>query len=208
MTLLDDPDEPRGEGPRTVAAVVLAAGSGQRFGAATKQLALLDGWPLVAHVVTTAIDARVDRVVVVVGHAADEVAEAATRAHAGVEVVVNPDHAAGQAGSLVAGIRAVAAHDDAVAVVLLADQPRVRAATVRAVVAAVRDGATAARARYADGPGHPVAFSRAVFTRLTGEVTGDAGARHLLAELGVVAVPAEGTIPVDVDEPADLDLLR
>jgi molybdenum cofactor cytidylyltransferase len=72
------------------------------------------------------------------------------------------------------------------------------------VVAQVRAGATAARARYDDAPGHPVAFSRAAFGRLL-SVEGDRGARDLLADLGVVEVVVPGPRPRDVDTPDDLD---
>lgn len=208
MTLLGDSErESRDERHGRVTAVVLAAGEGRRFGPVTKQLADLDGRPLIAHGVAAAVDGGADRVVVVVGHDGDAVAAAARAACPDVEVVVNPDHGAGQSTSFVAGIEAVAASDDAVAVVLLADQPRVRAASVRSVAAAVLAGAPAARAMYADGPGHPVAFDRTTFDRLV-EVTGDRGAREILGELDVVPVLVAGAVPADVDDPTDLDRLR
>jgi molybdenum cofactor cytidylyltransferase len=189
--------------------VVLAAGAGERFGG-TKQVAEVGGRSLVGHAVATAHAAGADRVVVVVGHDADRVAAAARDAGA-VEVVVNPDHRSGQASSLVAGVRALDRYEDiVVAVVLLADQPGVTPAAVRAVAAALGrmrgpGGARpdAARASYADGLGHPVAFRRSVWPRL-GTLTGDAGARHLLEVLEVVHVRVPGTVPTDVDTPTDL----
>jgi molybdenum cofactor cytidylyltransferase len=196
-------EQPNGS---AVVAVVLAAGHGERFGA-TKQLAEVDGLPLVGHVVATAHAAGVGRVLVVVGHEGDAVATAAARG-GDLEVVDNPDHADGQSTSLRAGILAASRHPDAeVAVVLLADQPGITADVVRTVAAAVLQGPEAARASYADGPGHPVAFARRVWPRLT-EVTGDAGARHLLAELEIAEVPVGGRVPGDVDTPRDLDELR
>jgi molybdenum cofactor cytidylyltransferase len=61
----------------------------------------------------------------------------------------------------------------------------------------------AARASYADGLGHPVAFRRPAWARLL-SLTGDAGARHLLEDLEVVHVRVPGDVPTDVDTPADL----
>lgn len=181
--------------------MVLAAGSGTRFGG-TKQVARLGGRPLVAHAVATALAAGVTRVVVVVGHEADQVA-AAARTVGEVEVVLNPVHADGQASSLRMGIGVAARSGADVAVVLLADEPDVRADAVDAVVGAVRRGALAARARYEDGPGHPVAFGGAAFERLR-SLTGDRGARDVLDELGVVEVTVPGRRPRDVDRPEDL----
>jgi molybdenum cofactor cytidylyltransferase len=195
------------------AVVLLAAGAGERYGG-TKQVATVGGRPLVAHAVVTALTAGAQPVVVVVGHDADRVA-AAARAAGPVEVVVNPEHRRGQAGSLVAGMGALTSHVDVeVAVVLLADQPGVTPAAVAAVAAALGrvrgpGGArpVAARASYADGLGHPVAFRRPAWARLV-SLTGDAGARHLLENLEVVHVQVPGTVPADVDTPDDLRRLR
>jgi phosphoribosylaminoimidazole-succinocarboxamide synthase len=185
--------------------VVLAAGRAQRFGA-TKQLARVAGRPLVAHAVDAARRAGVDRVFVVVGHDADAVATAAAEG-GHVEVVTNPDHREGQSTSLRAGIAAAAATDAEVAVLLLADQPGVTAAAVARVAAAVGPGADATRARYDDGPSHPVAFARPVWPRLL-HVRGDQGARALFGDLDVVEVAVPGPMPVDLDRPEDLTALR
>ncbi len=184
-----------------VVAVVLAAGAAERFGA-TKQLVEVGGRPLVAHAVATAHAGGADHVVVVVGHDADVVGRAAGRGGP-VEVVVNPAYRDGQATSLAAGIDAAQRRSGDVAVILLADQPGIDADAVRAVIAAVDAGATAARLRYQDGPGHPVAFARAVWPRLS-EIRGDQGARDLFAELHTVEVAWSGPVPADVDTPGDL----
>jgi molybdenum cofactor cytidylyltransferase len=182
-------------------AVVLAAGLGRRFGA-TKQLAEVDGLPLVAHAVRAAHRAGVGRVLLVVGHEAAAVVAAARRGGR-VEVVDNPDHAAGQSTSLRAGVEAAAATGAEVAVVLLADQPDLDPDVVDAVVRAVHGQVEAARARYEDGAGHPVAFARRVWPRLV-TVTGDRGARDLLADLVVAEVAVPAPAPRDVDHPDEL----
>ncbi len=186
-------------------AVVLAAGSASRFGT-TKQLAELDGQPLVARVVTAALAAdHVDAVHLVVGHDGDAVTAAARRAGGELEVVVNADHAAGQATSLRAGVVSAEAAGAVGVVVLLADEPQVPAQAIDRVAAAVRAGsADAVRARYEDAAGHPVGFRRAVFDQLRA-VTGDRGARDLLATLSVVEIPVAGRRPRDIDTPDDLD---
>jgi molybdenum cofactor cytidylyltransferase len=209
VTVLDRSDaERRARSAEDVVAVVLAAGRGERFTGGTKQLATVAGRTLVAHAVATAHAAGVDRVLVVVGHDRDAVAAAVRAEDPEARIVSNPDHAEGQSTSFVAGIRAVASDERArLAVVLLADQPGVAAEAVRAVAAAVRGGAPVARARYADAPGHPIAFARELFERLT-DVEGDAGARHLLDDLDVTHVLAAGTVPLDVDTVEDLAAVR
>jgi molybdenum cofactor cytidylyltransferase len=186
--------------PPTTAALVLAAGRSIRFGAATKQLADVDGRPLVAQVVATALATDVDEVVVVVGHDADRVA-AAVPDDPRVRTVTNPDPAAGIAASLCTGVAALA-HTVERLVILLGDQPGIDPALVDRVLAAVTDH-PAARVRYRDHPGHPVAFARPTFTALTA-ITGDVGARQLLERLDTHEVVVDADSPADVDTPADL----
>lgn len=186
-------------GPRT-AAVVLAAGLGTRFGSATKQLAEVEGRPLVAHAVRVALAAAVDEVLVVVGHDADRVRRALPR-DARVRAVTNPDPATGIASSLRCGVDALG-DDVGALVVLLGDQPGVSPQAVRAVVDAL-PGHQAARIRYRDRPGHPVAFARGAFGEL-GRLEGDVGARDLLDRLDTAEVAFDAPSPTDVDTPADL----
>jgi molybdenum cofactor cytidylyltransferase len=157
-----------------IGGLVLAAGEGRRFGA-TKQLALLDGRPLLAHAVAHALAVpALDPVVVVLGHEA-----AAVRAGVGdlaaTTVVVAPDWHEGQAASLRAGIAALGDVD--AAVVLLGDMPYV----TPAVIAGVLDPGDhdAVRATYGGEPGHPVLLTRRLLDR-AGELTGDEGFRALL----------------------------
>lgn len=193
--------------PTVAAALVLAAGSGSRFGG-TKQLAELDGRPLVAHAVATAHAAGLAPVYLVVGHDRDAVVAAAATAGE-VEVVDNPEHAAGQAGSLARGIAAVEHGPDVdVVVVFLADQPWVRADVAQAVADAAASSADGiARARYDDGPGHPVGLARQMWPRLH-DLVGDEGARQLFAGYDVATVAVSDVLPRDVDTAGDLAALR
>jgi hypothetical protein len=59
----------------SVVGIILAAGRGARMGR-PKQLLPLDGRPLLQHVIDTAVAAPLDGIVVVLGHASDEVAAA------------------------------------------------------------------------------------------------------------------------------------
>jgi CTP:molybdopterin cytidylyltransferase MocA len=186
--------------------MVLAAGSASRFGS-TKALAELDGRPLLLHAVDAAGAAGIGRVLVVVGHDADNVA-AVVADRDDVEVVRNPDHATGQASSVRAGL--VALQDDPavhVALMLLADQPGISAASIRQVVSALKDGPDAARAQYHDRAGHPVALHRRVWPKVVAEVEGDTGARDVLGRLQVAHVLVPGSSPPDIDTPEDLTRL-
>lgn len=190
-----------------VAALVLAGGTATRFGS-TKQLADLRGSPLVAHATQAALDAGIEDVVVVIGHAADEVAAVLPRDER-VRVVDNPHHEEGIASSLRAGLRSLGP-EAACAVVLLADEPDLTPDAVRAVAAAWRESKLPiVRARYGDRPGHPVALDRSVWDRALA-LQGDAGVSQIVRDHPelVREVRIAGPAPVDVDRPDDLDRLR
>lgn len=181
------------------AAVVLAAGLGRRFGG-TKQLAELDGRPLVAHAVTTALEAGLDEVVLVLGHDADRIGRTLPE-DPRVRTVLNPEPAEGLATSLRHGVAVVGDEVDRL-VVLLGDQPGIDPVLVRRVLDAV-EGHEAARTCYRDGVGHPVAFARSVFGRLQA-LDGDVGARDLLDRIATRDVEVDRFRPLDVDTPGDL----
>ncbi len=188
-----------------VAAVILAAGAGRRFGG-PKQLAELDGRPLIDHVVE-AVEAvpGLDRRVVVVGAHAEEVRRALT-GYTGLDVVECADWREGMSASLRAGIAAV--RDCDAAIVLLADTPHVTPQVIAQVLDSARRGVPAARVLYDGEPGHPVMLAR----RLFGEVArlrGDRGARELLERVGPELIEA-GPLArgEDVDTPADLAAAR
>jgi CTP:molybdopterin cytidylyltransferase MocA len=178
-----------------IAGVVLAAGAGTRFGEPPKQLASLTGRPLLEHALAAAMAAPLDRVVVVLGaHGARISEEIDLR---GAEPVLCAEWEGGMAASLRVGLLA-AAQADAI-VILLGDQPLVTSAAIERVIAA-RDGkAPAIRAAYGDELGHPVLVERQLVPRLLA-LRGDTGAREVLAEVGVRAVPCD-----DVADPADVD---
>jgi molybdenum cofactor cytidylyltransferase len=173
----------------TTGGLILAAGEGRRFGG-TKQLAELDGRPLLEHVL--AAMAGISPRVVVLGHAADKIRRG-VNLH-GASVVVCEDWAEGQAASLRAGLAALAGYD--AVVVVLGDQPEITAEAVAAVAAAAGDE-DAVRAVYDGTPGHPVLLRRALLER-AGELRGDTGFRDLLesasvreVEVGALADPAD-----------------
>ena len=190
------------DGEVRITAVVLAAGSGSRFGGA-KLLAGLAGRPILQHVLDTIAQSGLDDVVVVLGDAAADV-EAAI-AWRGERRVVNPDPAGGLAGSLRIGMRAVDPSATA-ALVVLGDQPRVAPATIRALRDATpQPGRTVVVPRYrADRGRNPVLLHRPAFG-LVQEAQGDRGLGPVLvAHPGLVhEVPMNGHNP-DVDTRADL----
>ena len=192
-----------GEVPRVIGGLVLAAGEASRFGSA-KQLAPLDGRPLLEHALRAITAVPVGRVIVVLGAGAEEVI-AGVDLH-GAEPHVCARWQEGQAASLACGLAELPGCE--AVVVILGDQPRISPDAIRRVIAARGDGALAVRATYGGDPGHPVLLERELFARLR-DVTGDHGARNLLMSVPVREVACDDLGGgEDVDTPAELDALR
>jgi 1L-myo-inositol 1-phosphate cytidylyltransferase / CDP-L-myo-inositol myo-inositolphosphotransferase len=88
-----------------VAAVVLAAGEGSRLGEPSKPLATVAGATLLERTVGTLREIGIDRIIVVVGHAKEAVAEFVAARGLEVELVENDDFSAGNGSSAFAGGR-------------------------------------------------------------------------------------------------------
>jgi CTP:molybdopterin cytidylyltransferase MocA len=186
-----------------IGGLILAAGKGRRFGG-YKQLAQLDGRPLLEHAARTMIASPVGRVVVVLGAGAEHVI-AQVDLH-GADPIVCERWEEGQSASLAFGLGELSECD--AVVVTLGDLPNLSTNAIRRVIAARGPGVEAVRATYAGEPGHPVLLERELFERLR-DVSGDHGARNLLLSVSPREVPCDDLGGgEDVDTPAQLDTLR
>jgi CTP:molybdopterin cytidylyltransferase MocA/SAM-dependent methyltransferase len=187
-----------------VAAVVLAAGRSSRFGG-QKLLAPIFGRPVLQRVLDTLAAAGLSDVVVVLGTHADAI-------EAGIDWrserrIRNPHPEDGLSSSLRLGLAAVE-HASADALIVLGDQPTLRAEVIAALRAADGlDPAPAIVPAYADdGGANPVLLRRSGF-RLADDLEGDSGLGAVLHDLpGVVHVSIPGGIS-DVDTRGDLAAL-
>jgi molybdenum cofactor cytidylyltransferase len=195
--------------------VVLAAGASTRMGR-PKQLLPLGDRCLLERVMEEVAASRLDEIILVLGHRADEIRSRMRLSETGApcRLVLNADHGRGQSWSLrlaldAADPRAVAA------AILLGDQPGVTRALIDRVASAFLDaGLPAARPVYDGGgrgrvPGHPVFLARRLW-RHVAALRGDEGARTLLASHPewLLDVPIEGPAPADIDTPQDYEAYR
>lgn len=198
--------------PDQVVGLILAAGSGTRFGPdpSAKLLAPFLGRPLVAHVIRTATEAGLGGLVAVLGRGAASLATAVD--WDGVVRATNPVPEAGLASSLQLGVEAIRARfPEAEAIlVFLGDQPLVGTEVAgRLIAAAAQTERPVLVPRYAEGGGpNPVLVRRSAWG-LADVAAGDRGLGPLLAARpGLVAeVPVEGANP-DIDTPLDLILVE
>lgn len=188
-----------GPGPR-IAGVLLAAGSGVRFGGHKLLAPLPDGTAVAVAAARHLIDALPNSVAVL--RPGDETL-AALLAAEGLRIVVNANAEGGMGTSLACGVAAVDADGWIIA---LADMPAIRPATIRAVAEALVTGALLAAPVYQGQRGHPIGFARRFHAALTA-LTGDRGGRDILAqhaeEVRLIETDDPGVL-VDIDHAADI----
>ncbi|MGF6276048.1 molybdenum cofactor cytidylyltransferase [Massilia sp. UYP11] len=199
--------------------ILLAAGRGRRFdpaGKNNKLLQRLPGGELVVAASARTLLAVFARVVAVVPP--DDGGVGDVLRQLGCEVTVCPQADGGMGLSLAHAIRhCLHARSDAQLgaqsgdqargegwLVALGDMPFVAPSTLRALEAAVKEGAAIAAPLFAGRRGNPVAFGAQHRDDLLA-LDGDQGARRLLASSPVAAieVPDPGVLR-DIDSPSDL----
>ncbi len=184
--------------------IVLAAGSGSRFGGPLHKLAQTFGdstvlGTTVAHAVQTQLP------VLVVTTAAMLPLIAGQLASRDILVLSGQEAARGMGDSIAAG---VAERSGAPGwLILPADMPLVQPGTLLAVATALEQYAVV-HAEHRGRRGHPVGFAAELYSELV-KLQGDEGARRIIARYPAFGLEvADRGVVLDVDTAADLDALR
>jgi CTP:molybdopterin cytidylyltransferase MocA len=183
-----------------IAGLILAAGESSRMGT-PKATLTYRGRTFLELIVQTLREGGLERIVVVLGHQAEDIQRQVKIEAA--QVVINPDYLSGQTSSLQAGLRSLIAEDLEAVLLCLVDHPAVSAETVRRLVATFRQcGASVVIPTYQGRRGHPVLIGRQVFGELLA-LACDAGAdsvvRRYRPATQFVEVEDEGIV-MDVDD--------
>lgn len=191
-----------------IAAVILAAGMSTRMEGRLKQLLPFgaDERPLI-EVVVSRVVAQVDRVIVVLGHRADEISPLLGDYRA--ELVINEQYEHGMITSVQCGIRA--AGDARGYLICLGDQPGLGDKTLALVLEHVRRMRKGIAIPVCDGRrGHPIYLTNHYRTEILG-LPLDLGLNAVTgahpAETEQIQVPDE-SILIDVDTPQEYDETR
>ena len=182
------------------AAILLAAGSSQRFGA-HKLSHLIDGVPMA---LKSAITLQSALGAILVGMRPQDALAPTLFGH-GLNVILCDRAVEGMGGTL-AQVVAAAPADASGYIIALADMPFIHVDSIRAVAAALQGGAKLVAPVYRGQRGHPVGLAASYRDELLA-LGGDAGARDIIrrdaANLQLVDVDDPGVL-WDVDTPADL----
>lgn len=171
-----------------VAAMVLAAAGGQRYGG-PKALLRVDGAYLLDHALASVRAVACDPIIVILGD--DPARVRAEVALDGVQVVENAHWRSGAGSSVRAGLEALFGLADVAAAVLLpVETPGVSAEAVRRVADGA-DAATLRAATYGGRRGYPVAVGRGHWAGMSVLASSDVGARAYLTAHSDLVVPVE-----------------
>lgn len=193
-----------------VAAVILAAGASSRMGTPKQLVPIAPGAEetLLARVIENVSGSRAGEIVVVLGHAAEEIRRRV--ALSGVRVVVNENYREGMGTSLGVGLAALSAQAEA-ALIVLADQPFLRPATLDRLIAEYETQKPQIAIPFYRGfRGNPVLLDRSVFPEVM-QLRGDIGCRAIFGSHleNILKVPVDDLgILADIDEAADLEKFR
>ncbi len=162
------------------AGILLAAGASERMGR-TKQLLPAGGGILLERALNETLKSELDRVVLVLGHQAEEIRSALGRVltHPKLKVVENRQYKQGISSSIIAGLTAVEDAYDHV-MILLGDIPQVDAGLINHLLRQYLDSDLPIGAVITgEKRSHPVIFSRKLYGELHG-LQGDVGGKPLL----------------------------
>ena len=194
-----------------VGAVILAAGMSRRMGTA-KQFLPLGEKPLFRYAVERAAANGLAPILLVGGEHSEKL-QALISDMPQVEVLHNPDYAAGMASSLACGIGRLNGRAEA-GLVFLADQPNVPDQVVQALLDGYREnrqsGVKIVRPQYAGEAGHPVLFDASLFDELS-RIAGDQGGKEVVGRYrnSLLTIPFEqAEWGWDVDTREDYQRIR
>ncbi|MGH7772061.1 MAG: nucleotidyltransferase family protein [Candidatus Binatia bacterium] len=190
-----------------IVAIILTAGESSRMGRA-KALLPIEGRSFIEKIVSALKASRVGRIIVVLGHDAEEIQKEI--GHLPVLVVLNKDYKKGQLSSLVAALQSLKAEKSATKVdgvlVHLVDHPFLSAALVDHMIDRFYESKKLiVLPRYKGRRGHPVIFSSRLFPELlsTPLEQGAKAVVHAHRDETLEIETEEEGIAIDIDTPEE-----
>jgi molybdenum cofactor cytidylyltransferase len=188
-----------------IAAIVLAAGKSQRMGS-PKALLPIGGQPMLSRVLATIEQSQLQPIIVVTGHDNEQLRPILARHR--VSFAHNADYERGEMiSSIKAGLRALAGNIEA-AMIVLGDQPMVRAATIISLVEAWRvQRPRVLLPTYHGKRAHPIIISAAGFDEIISlppQATLKTYTSAHASEILELAVDDDAVVR-DIDTPADYE---
>jgi molybdenum cofactor cytidylyltransferase len=192
----------------TLAALLLAAGSSQRYGTDNKLLAKIDGKPLITRVATALLGAQFGEIIVVTGHDAPLLEHTLKPISRTLRFAHNDEYNDGMGGSIATGVAALSPNMRGV-LIAQGDMPDVDAALIGALCQRfIKCGSDRIVVPWlGEGrQGNPVLWPRRLFADLAA-LNGDQGAKPLIKAAGDTierVMISDTSAATDIDTPEQL----
>jgi molybdenum cofactor cytidylyltransferase len=189
--------------------IVLAAGKSTRMRGRNKLLANIEGKPMIRRAVETALNSKVDEVIVVLGWEAQRIREVLSDLPC--RFVLNKDYEHGQSSSVKAGLKEVGPTTRAI-LILPGDMARIDMHSINAVLDAYnKEMASIVVAAHKAKLGHPILLSRELFQEI-GQIDEQTfGLKSVVkrheTEMRLVETGTDNVLR-DVDTPDDLKRIQ
>lgn len=193
------------------AGIILAAGASTRFGQPKQLLRLKDRY-LIEWVLDAALDARLKRIILVLGYAHQKIQQTLGKKldHPKIQIEINPHYKDGQSSSLQIGLSSVRDTYPAV-MFLLADQPLVDAVTLNFLLNQFwSTDKNICVPTSAGSIGNPCIFGSRFYPQIM-KISGDIGARRIIQTNPQQVQKVQIQNPhffLDIDTPRDLEKIN
>ncbi len=193
-----------------ISGIILGAGTSSRF-AGNKLVALIDGTPVIGHVLEAALTSRLGRIALVVGYESQtiEMALGKKLGDARVELVRIDNYEIGQSRAVIAGLEAIWT-DSTAAMYLMGDQPFLTSGIINSLISTFKKSQKAICYPSIDGKRrNPVIFGAKFFPDIRA-IKGDTGARAIIDSNPdqTIALAFDDERPfLDIDTPAEYQKL-
>lgn len=183
-----------------LAALILAAGAGSRFGS-TKQLVDINGKPMLQHCIDSTATVLPESTYTVLGNQSETIAGKICN----TQIIYNPDWRKGIGHSIATGVSALKEGYQGI-LILLADQPNIKHYHLTQLIQ-LFNGHNTVCSFYAGERGVPAIFPQSQYNDLMA-LRGDYGAKRLLQTMnnGLQTLSLAEAI-LDIDTPDDLENL-
>jgi molybdenum cofactor cytidylyltransferase len=170
-----------------IGAIILAAGTSTRMGKA-KQLLQINKKAMLEHCIQKCLDFPFQKILVIIGHQANEVKQAIQLKDERVQWIINEDYRKGQSSSFQIAVKEMSKECPSF-LVFLGDQPLIRKQTIGRIIQYGNELLQELNSKdpfviqpfYKEVQGHPVFFGNLEKDALS-MVQGDMGAKKLIAQ--------------------------
>lgn len=188
-----------------IGAVILAAGGASRYGS-PKQLLMIDGKPMLQHVIDLARDAGFQRIVLILGAESENIIREINVSN-DIDILINKNWREGQSSSVKMGVEVLEKDCDSI-IFMLGDQPFIPIELITLEKRIFDEDKEIIAPAYNGKIGNPVLFSKVCFDELK-RIKGDHGGKSVFDKFHITELEWDNEeVWMDIDTKKDLSRIN